>query len=156
MGLETFLHRKDDSILEISEDKYGYWCRCFGIDDWLSKISDNPKNPECIIQVEKLKQLLEPMKKRIDKMIEIVNQLGYVADNPEELRLLICDLRDEDNYEDYHKIEKCIKGFNVNGLNYNSFEDSSWGSIHTFILTYKNFEKIVNLGESEIKFVSSY
>ena len=65
--------------------------------------------------------------------------------------LLLSIKYNEDNYKDYCKIEKCIKGFNINGLDYDSFEDSIWNPINTFIQTYKNFEKVVNLSIILIK-----
>ena len=150
MGLDTYLF--NDFKLPVVE--VCYWRKCWGIDKWLnSKIYKNKpiwENPEqekdhytpyyefdCSI----LNPIVDKMKIYINKLTEKA-KLYSVIESLEDLRLYICELEDCD-YDNYAEFEKLLYTFNIDGLTIETFRDSNWSVVDTFIQTYKNFEEAI-------------
>ena len=150
MGLDTYLF--NDFKLPVVE--VCYWRKCWGIDKWLnSKIDKNKpiwENPEqekdhytpyyefdCSI----LNPIVDKMKIYINKLTEKA-KLYSVIESLEDLRLYICEL-EGCYYDDYAEFEKLLYTFNIDGLTIETFRDSNWSVVDTFIQTYKNFEEAI-------------
>ena len=159
MGLDTSLIKKkwdsiEKSLDDIEENEIAYWRKCYGINNWLKSKSKNIENsylkefPAGI-----LRPTVEKMDNYINKLIEKANELGYFVNDIDDLYSLIIEL-DNDSDENYDKLEKIIKSFNIDGLDFKTFEDSIWSSLSTFIQTYNNFKKAEK--ESVLYFSESY
>lgn len=147
MGLDTVFIRANCFNKNNQEDnEVGYWRKCYGVNNWLvHKATKCVKHDyEFEFSTDILKPIIPEMEKYLDKMIKRAKQIGYIVDNTEELFTLAIQLYDEDNYEEYCKIEQIIKLFNCEGLTYQDFQDSIWCSISTFIQTYDNFKEAIN------------
>lgn len=149
MGLDTYLHRRNDGQNDIA-----YWRKCYGIDNWLSSkakaVLDEGYRWEFDTSV--LDPVIKVMSKYINKLIERANKLGYFIENEGELQDLTAELTTDQR--DYIKLEKIIRSFNFDDLTFDSFDDSIWDALHVFVMTYRNFIKAVRY--DDLILVSSY
>lgn len=161
MGLDTYLQKHyenytDDMPEGIYEDnEVCYWRKCWGLDHWLSSKATKVIEEQCVweINTSVLKEPLAKMEKYIDKLIKKSNDMGYLVDDTEELRIVVNEIED-DNEKDYEKLLKIIKSFSCNGLDMEVFADSIWSTLSTFINTYNQFKKAIEY--PTLILVSSY
>ena len=143
MGLDTHLKFNNNDV--------AYWRKCYGLDSWLEKNSIDVDDKK-LFKTKILKDITDKMKLYILKMIERINELGYYVNDDEDLRLICCDLYEGniDEYNDYESIQKIIKSFSSNDLNFDTFSDSLWDPVNTFIQAYQGFMEAQNYEELEL------
>lgn len=144
MGLDTLLRKKvwnedDDN----KENDVCYWRKCYGIDNWLAEHASEVLEPQATWKIETkiLEGSLSVFEKYINRLIKQANKLGYEIEDFDELHSLILSLNEEDN--DMLELEKVIKPFDYEGLDYRTFEDSIWSPLSTFCNTYQQFKKAI-------------
>lgn len=149
MGLDTYLIKEKPSNEYVSledwdEIEVAYWRKCYGVNEWLKSKSKEIENSYLKeFSTDILKPIVKKMEKYIDKLIKKSNQLGYFVDNVDDLYSLVIELDNNYGYnnQNYDKLEKIILSFNMDGLDFDSFDNSIWSSLSTFIQTYDNFRK---------------
>lgn len=149
MGLDTYLHRRNDGRNDIA-----YWRKCYGIDNWLSSKAKTVLDEGCRWEFDTavLDPVIKVMSKYINKLIERANKLGYFIENESDLQDLTAELTTDQR--DYIKLEKIIRSFNFDDLTFDSFDDSIWDALHVFVMTYKNFTNAIRY--DDLILVSSY
>lgn len=150
MGLDTIIRRKSDN------EELAYWRKCYGVDRWLrSKASSELENDyEFEIDTVVLRDPVEKMEKYIARLITKANNLGYYVEDVESLKQLVSTLYEE-NIDDCEELEKIIKSFAVDGLDYSAFTDSIWAPLDIFLITYSQFQKALTTDE-KVTLISSY
>ena len=138
MGLDTIMHPLND------EKDVSYWRKCWGIDSWLGRkaVKVIKPNYEYEFNTKILKPIIPLMEKYIKQIIKKARKLGYRVKNIEELWTLIINLYD-DSSDDYYELEKIIKSFSYDGLDFEIFEDSIWNPISLFLQTHQQFKNAV-------------
>lgn len=138
MGLDTSMRPLN------SEEDVSYWRKCWGIDSWLGSkaIKVIEPNYEYEFNTKILKPIIPLMEKYIKNIIKKARKLGYRVKNIEELWTLTINLYEE-NSNDYYELEKIIKSFSYDGLDFEIFEDSIWNPISLFLQTHQQFKNAV-------------
>lgn len=147
MGLDTYLCSKIEDIEDATSEQCAYWRKCYGVNKWLRSHSieiDNSDYMKLNLTKDELNELLNEMSKKITKIANKLNSLGYDVETIDDVREVVSNIYNTSDANDYFEVEKIIKSFNYMYLNYNSFADSIWSSVTTFIRTYIELSKLIN------------
>ncbi len=151
MGLDMYFIDKYDPSNNVD---LAYWRKCYGINNWIINHSEPLENQVYKFDVNLLKPIVSEMQERIIALTERLTIDGYYISNYfdyEEVRLIVIDWTDEEET----KYNKILKSFNIEDLTYSSFEDSIWSPWSTFIITFINFNKVLQANINPVYYLES-